>query len=492
MARTRANHAEHHAALHYVDCVTDEVDASRRGPAAAYALTSAGWLFGMLVTALVLWSPWLQFGVYSPSGHLVLESVDACVAILAAFLVFGRYLRRRWMTDLLLAEGLVLLAVGGLGMSTLARVLPGTPSDGTVDIWLPLGLRVAGAALILGGALAWSRQTVGGLNRGWAIGAPLVGAAGFVVVMALIGTQLPPAVTRPAPGEIVGVALVEHPLLILSHSLAAICLLTASVIFTVRSSREGDDLFRWLGPACAVGGFARIHYALFPTQYSDWLYTGDVLRTGFYLLLLVGAATELTRYWTATARAAVLEDRARLARELHDGLVQELVYVRSVAHDIPTNEPARDLVIGGVDRALDESRAAVHALGTTPDETLGYVLHRAAQDQASRYAVRLEVDVDDSVDVNASHHHTLTRIVREAISNAVRHGGAQRVCIRLARQERTRELVIEDDGSGFDPASVASGAGYGVRSMTERAAALPGRLDIQSERGRGSVVRVTW
>ena len=56
-----------------------------------------------------------------------------------------------------------------------------------------------------------------------------------------------------------------------------------------------DELLRWLGPACALLGFARVNYLLFPSLYSGWLYTGDLLRTAGYACLLVGAAREISR-----------------------------------------------------------------------------------------------------------------------------------------------------------------------------------------------------
>ena len=77
-----------------------------------------------------------------------------------------------------------------------------------------------------------------------------------------------------------------------------------------------------------------MNYVLFPSIYSDWLYTGDLLRTASYVVLLVGAAREITGTSRPRRRVAVLDDRRRLARELHDGLVQELVYIRSAAHDL--------------------------------------------------------------------------------------------------------------------------------------------------------------
>ena len=74
---------------------------------------------------------------------------------------------------------------------------------------------------------------------------------------------------------------------------------------------------------------------LFPSLYTDWLYTGDFLRTGAYLLLLIGAVSEIQHYWHVQAELAVLDDRRRLARELHDGVIQELAYIKSEGRALP-------------------------------------------------------------------------------------------------------------------------------------------------------------
>ena len=261
----------------------------------------------------------------------------------------------------------------------------------------------------------------------------------------------------------------------------------------MQAARRDDELLRWLGAACALGALARVNYAIFPSLYTDWLYTGDALRTGFYLLLLIGAARELSQYWRSQTHTAVVEDRRRLARELHDGLLQELAYIRAEGHRIPVDSPVRGHILAAADRAADEARAAVHALGAKTDESLGFVLHRTARELAERHGVDLQVDLDDAVEVNADQRHALTRITREAVANAIRHGRAQRVAIELSRCNGSHSLAIRDDGVGFDVHdALRSGTGFGIVSMQDRARAIPGSLEIESADGQGSEVRVAW
>jgi signal transduction histidine kinase len=308
----------------------------------------------------------------------------------------------------------------------------------------------------------------------------------------LAGDALPPPVPQYPPASAVNPVVSGHGVLLAGQTVGALAFAVASIGFTVKAVRGRDMLLLWLGPACALGACARVNYVLFPSLYTDWVYTGDFLRTASYAVLLVGAAREIREYWSAWALAAVLDDRRRLARELHDGVVQELGYIRSAAQAALPEEAMREDVVGGCDRALDEARAAVEALGRSPDEPLSFALHRAAQQVADRYGGRVLVDLDDSVQVDETTRHALVRITREAVSNAIRHGRPERVRVRLERDSQGGRLIVEDDGCGFTPAAADQGTGYGLTSMRERAVALPGAFDLMSAEGHGTTVAVTW
>ncbi|MGB3762392.1 MAG: histidine kinase, partial [Ornithinimicrobium sp.] len=419
--------------------------------ASAWWLSLAGWSAGLTVTVLILATPIFAFGVRSPSLHLVLDSVDASVALLVAYLVHGSFVRRSRWQDLLISQGLVLLAVAGLGLSALADLFDGF-APGTLDVWWPLTVRVLGAVLIVAGAFAGTRTTSAHVLQRWPVVPAAVVVAAVLGLLLALGSRLPVALDLSVlPASAQHPLLTGHVLLLLAQALGAVCFLVASVAYTAQAARYQDELLRWLGPACALAGFARLNYLLFPSLYTDWLYTGDLLRTGCYLLLLVGATREIRRFWTTQAEVAVLADRHRLARELHDGVIQELSYIRSESHDLPAAaEVQSGHIIGACDRALDEARSAVQALSHTGGDPLGLTLHRAAQQVADRYGVSLEVELDDAVATGFEQRHALVRITREAVSNAARHGGAQHLTLRLAEQDGRRQLSIGDDGAGFD------------------------------------------
>jgi signal transduction histidine kinase len=466
------------------------------GSATSTGIAAAGWAVGVIVTGLVLWSPLVAFGYLNPSVHLVLDSIDACVALLVAYLVYGRFTRSGRLQDLLLTGGLGLLAVSGLLLTYWSGALSGS-EPGTFDIWFPLAVRVLGGLLITASALCGETPARRLLGKRPAATASLVL---FVVVAALavalwvvradLALALDPTYVPTSTDPPFAAA---HPVLIAGQSISALCFFVASIAFAVQANHRNDELLRWLGAACALGGFARVHYALFPSLYTDWLYTGDFLRTACYLLLLIGATREMRLYWNAQARAAVLDDRRRLARELHDGLMQELIFIRSETHALSADDRTGGRIIGACDRALDEARAAVHALGSAGSEPLGFTLHRSARDLAERYRMNLEVDLDDSITADPDQKHALMRITREAVSNAVRHGKAERVWVRLTQDGTGRHLSITDDGTGFDvSAAEAAGIGYGLVSMRDRARSLPGSLRVEADADSGSTVTVTW
>ncbi|WP_166784522.1 MULTISPECIES: ATP-binding protein [unclassified Cryobacterium] len=455
-------------------------------------LTIAAWLVGLAVTSALLWSPAVVFGFRNPSAHLVLDSVDACVALLVASLVFGRFLRHGRLQDLLLFQGLVLLAAAGLGLTYLTEVLGGIRA-GTLDIWLPLAIRVVGALLILAAALAHTRPAKRMLRRRLLALAPLPLVAAVYLALWTGRDRLPVAFDPgSAPVSAENALLTGHPVLLLAQGAAAVSFFIASVAFASQSAKRDDELLRWLGPACALGAFARLNYVLFPSLYTDWLYTGDLLRTGCYLLLLVGAAREIRTYWRAQVTAAVLDDRRRLARELHDGVIQELAYIRAESHAIPVDVASGIRIVNACDRALDEARAAVQALGRTSDEPLSFTVHRAATELAARYGIDLRVDLDEAITVDSEQQHALMRITREAVSNAVHHGKAMGVHIRLSEAGGRRRLAIADDGVGFDVPAGTDTTGYGLVSMQARARALPGTFKVEARPAGGSVVTVQW
>ncbi len=460
-------------------------------PVARLTLVAAG--FALAVTGLVLLTPYLTFGLESPSGHLFLNAVDACVGLLVALLVFGKFLRSKRLQDLLLAQGLALMVVAGLGLAYVAGVTSDL-REGTLDVWLPLSVRVAGCLLITAAAVVGDRPVRSGSWRQWAWAPVAAVVAVLFSTLWALRSGLPVAIDlSDVPESAQRPILTGHPLLLGSQALTAVCFLVAAVLFTIEASRSRDPLLRWVGPACVLSCFARVNYVLFPSLYTDWLYTGDVLRTAAYLLLFVGAVSEIQHYWHMQARVAVLDDRRRLARELHDGVIQELAYIRAEGRALPEGLQGRDHILGASERALDEARAALHALGDSGDDPLSASLERAVRQVAERFDVAVVLDLDESVPASSDQRHALVRIAREAVTNAARHGNAHKVLVELNGGPDSATLHVRDDGVGFElPAQSPLTTGYGLVSMRDRAQGLPGSFEIESAPGVGTTVTVHW
>ena len=205
---------------------------------------------------------------------------------------------------------------------------------------------------------------------------------------------------------------------------------------------------------------------------------------------LAGALREIRAYQRQVAIAAVLDERRRLARDLHDGLAQELTFISMQSRRLTGERGEGAILQEAAERALDESRAAISALSRRADEPLATAVAQVAETLTARTGARLRLDLDRSVDLQGEGRESLLRIVREAVSNGVRHGGASEVCIVL-RYEKGLRVTISDNGSGFEPARPGGRVdSFGLVSMHERAQALGGRIEVRSHPEQGTEVEV--
>jgi len=194
------------------------------------------------------------------------------------------------------------------------------------------------------------------------------------------------------------------------------------------------------------------------------------------------------------------EERRRVAAEIHDGVTQQLVSVwyrlqaigRSLRAEPDRAErelcAARDLV----DEALAEARTAIYDLRPSVLDDLG--LSASLRTLAMRQLegeVDLELAIDDVDSLSAHHEVALYRIAQEAITNIRKHAGATRVKVALHDEGDHIDLVIEDDGQGFEQAGSrpsSSQTAFGLTGMRERADLVGGRLTIRSAPGQGTTL----
>jgi signal transduction histidine kinase len=250
----------------------------------------------------------------------------------------------------------------------------------------------------------------------------------------------------------------------------------------------------WLALFAVIASVAFFNYALLPTLYTELIYAGDILLLVADLALLIGMTREIATYQDAVAQAAVLDERRRLARDLHDGVAQELAFIASQLRwsaGAPPDNREMDHILEAVERALDESRGAIAALSRSVDEPLHLALAHTAMDVAERLGGRVELELDEEIQVPAPWREALGRIVREAVANAIRHGHARTVKVEFREDGDGRPwLKISDDGDGFDLSEPHSPSSFGLISMKERTESLGGEFKLESEVGTGTSVEV--
>jgi signal transduction histidine kinase len=442
------------------------------------------------ITLLLIVAPVVPYAIRSESTHVALETAGALIALVAAYLVIGRS-RRSWrLTDVVLAGALGLIACTNFAFSTIPAIAEQQPSP--FATWSALIGGMAGAGMLAIAAFTPPRP-VRRRRRAVtiAIVAPLAAVGVIAGLVALAGGHLPVGID-----PMISPKASPRPLVVGNATLLGVQLLTAFYFavaafgFTRQAHIRSDELLQWVALGAVLAAASRVNYFLFASLYSPWVYAGDFFRLGFYVVLLVGTVREIGAYQRDLAESATLDERQRLAREIHDGLAQELAFIVSQSQRLAAGDDSERLapVTTAARRALDEARMAIGALTRPADESLELSLAHAAEDVADRAGAAVHMSYDERVELPAPARDALSRIVREAVNNAVRHGGARNIDIAV-RNGKGIEVRIADDGDGFVHAP-AKGAGFGLVSMMERAQKLGGELEIASEPGKGTEVKV--
>jgi hypothetical protein len=188
-------------------------------------------------------------------------------------------------------------------------------------------------------------------------------------------------------------------------------------------------------------------------------------------------------------------ERARVAREIHDGLAQDLWLAKLTASKL-ARHPTLDAegramcvdLLRSIDAGLTEARTAVMAMRSVSEPTiaLSELIERQVEEFSDRFGIRTECHVQDGHPIVERTSVEMLRILQEALNNVRKHARARRVVVRVAQRRSSVFLSVRDDGTGFDVAAVRSG--YGRQSMRERAQSIGARLTIASVPGRGTTV----
>ena len=218
--------------------------------------------------------------------------------------------------------------------------------------------------------------------------------------------------------------------------------------------------------------------------------------------LHAGIAIQNARLHQQVQQLAIVDERLRISRDLHDGIIQSIYAVSLALEDVseqivtdPREAAAR------VDRAIDRLHTTIadirtFIVGLGPDSGAGLeaALVAMASEVLAGSDVEVTLDLDGAPEVDARLHpegaHELTQIVREALSNVARHSGARTVTIALSVVADAAVLRIEDDGVGFDAEQRLGSGHFGLANLRDRASGLAGDLTIDTGHQEGTRIIV--
>ena len=215
-----------------------------------------------------------------------------------------------------------------------------------------------------------------------------------------------------------------------------------------------------------------------------------------------GIAIENARLLRQVQRLATVEERERIGRELHDGVIQAIYgaglalddAVHTIEGDAPAGQDKVRRVMAALDRTIGEIRTFIMGLEThaQPGELAQRLTELVEEYRGGRAAIELRVEGRPPRPIDTETARHLAQIAREALANAVQHAEAAHVEVGIAFRDDALELTVIDDGRGFiyDPdAPPEAGRGRGLRNLGLRTIQLGGRLEIDTEPGRGTAIR---
>jgi signal transduction histidine kinase len=420
-----------------------------------------------------------------PAMGAIAESLITMLALLGALLLWAQFVRSRRLRDLILLGAVAVFTAVELTFSALPRTLP-THSGAQFGAALQLALlliaaAIATAALIPSNKLvAWDRRPVA-----------VTLALSFIAFAAaeLCGLLLRSKLILPAAHPVAGIGrTLGHPVASTVGLLTSGLFVVAAARFAHRGNVEGDDALAMLAGAAALLAAAVLSYLMLPWLSRQWITGREELCLVAFLLVVASAALHERSMRARRLRAAEVAERRRVARDLHDGLAQDLAFIAAYGPQCAQELGAAHPLTIAATRALAVSRGAICDLSdwrsTTPRDALEAIAHELGE----RFQITIAVDADAEADLPAASRAHVLRIAREAIANAGRHGGAKNVLVSLSQTGDGLALLVRDDGCRFPSASGSDSCEeFGLR---EHAASLGGELTVRQRDGGGTSLKV--
>jgi signal transduction histidine kinase len=438
-------------------------------------------LLGLLGASLALFVayPTLRTTWQLPNARLVLDTAVALAAVLVAVLAGVRFSVEGRRLDLLLCSGFGVLAISTL-VFAIAPVLGGQPLH-RVEAWTHLGARLLGWSLI---ALApWAKGRINARER--AAANALIGFGLLLPALWLLsrwlGPHLPPLDWQPAEGPPSALTSVL--------AIQAMLSLLALIGFGHRFWLRREDLDRWLALAASLALFAELHYVFTPVVSSSHVSQGDFLRLLSYCILLVGV-------WRAIRFAefgrAVADERARVAREIHDGLAQYLFAISTHAAMLENGADLEKILPKlkeATTAAQQEARFAVLALSSASGNApFDAALRRYVEFLTADGALAVDLEIEPGTRLAPDEQIEVFRIVQEGLGNVRKHANATLARVRIGERYGQRYVSVVDNGQGFDGETLP--AGQGLKNIRKRAESIEGGVSLRTRPGGGTALEV--
>ena len=451
---------------------------------AAHVRTYRSWLVSELLIVCVLALSTVVLAVTDRLGgyalseaRLVLDTAVAIVASMVAVLVAIRFRVEGRALDLLLTAGFAVIALGTFVYGVLPRLDDGELTNR--EVWAGLGVELVATALIAAASFATARLSDRRRMLVVAVSGAVVATAGVGVVLALVEADGPLVTEEGARAA--GALIVFAALAVLA--------LVATIGFGIRFRRFGRELDSWFALSLTLVVFADLHYVLAPALSTGYVLQGDFLRLLAYGVLLFGVGRAIG---DAEFGRAVADERARVAREIHDGLAQYLfalsTHVSMLERGASLDELLPRLKQAST-AAQQEARFAVLALssasGTAPFDA---ALRRYVDFLAADGVLEVELDIDPAVRLAPDEQIEIFRIVQEGLANARRHAGARSAWVTIQQRGGRRIVGVRDDGIGFEDED--TDVGQGLKNMRSRAASIDGGFTLRSSPGGGTSIEV--
>jgi signal transduction histidine kinase len=230
-------------------------------------------------------------------------------------------------------------------------------------------------------------------------------------------------------------------------------------------------------------------------------YTDTTLSLAQAFGNLIGASIEKAQLYERAMQSATLSERGRIARELHDSVSQALfgivlgmrtiIQLSQQGHEAPPD--TFDYVYKLAEAALSETRALVFELRPEYLEKEGLIA--AFAKQAQTLCARHQIQVNTMMcatepDIPFKAKEAIYRMALEAVQNTIKHARATKVDLRMHQTDGLLMIEVQDNGRGFDASRTPDGH-FGVKTMRERAAHIGAMLDLRTEPGHGTLVRIT-